>query len=367
MKCRGCGAQIQHENQRKPGYVPLEVFQKRRAEGKDILCQRCFRMRHYGKLESVKITNDFVKKLSKLVRKFEVVVWVLDISDFEGSYDPLLAEILKDLNKIIVVNKIDLLPKAVTIREIKSWVEERLKGQRFRDVYLTSAAKNYGTRSLLRALSLYENVIFIGMTNVGKSSIFQKLTGVDVNVTPFPGTTLDLIKATVKNTDIFDTPGIFSNRRIIDFLEPGSQKKISQKSLSRMTFKPQKGQTIFIGGLCRLDFSFDTELPPIFQIFASESVKFHVTGTSKADNLHVKQYGRLLVPPFKPKELSMDSLNWKEEEFELNTGEELAIAGLGWLSVRRGPFKAKVKTINDVIVKKRKALVNPYRGGMRGG
>ncbi len=85
-------------------------------------------MRHYGKLESVKITNDFAKRLSKLVRKFEVIVWVLDISDFEGSYDPLLAEILKDLNKIIVVNKIDLLPKAVTIREIKSWVEERLKG-----------------------------------------------------------------------------------------------------------------------------------------------------------------------------------------------------------------------------------------------
>lgn len=63
------------------------------------------------------------------------------------------------------------------------------------------------------------------------------------------------------------------------------------------------------------------------------------------------------MPPFKPKELSMDSLNWKEEEFELNTGEELAIAGLGWLSVRRGPFKAKVKTINDVIVKKEKHLL----------
>jgi len=34
VKCEGCGAQIQHEDDKKPGYVPKDVFEKRKAQGK---------------------------------------------------------------------------------------------------------------------------------------------------------------------------------------------------------------------------------------------------------------------------------------------------------------------------------------------
>ncbi|MFN3283016.1 MAG: ribosome biogenesis GTPase YqeH [Pseudothermotoga sp.] len=366
MKCEGCGAQIQHEDDKKPGYIPLEVFTKRKAEGKQILCQRCFRARHYGKLEPLKSSKDFAQELSRIVDDFERVVWVFDITDFDGSYDPFLAETLKNSKKIIVVNKIDLLPRAVSVQEMKDWVHKRFENEKIEGIYLTSTVRIYGLRKLAIHLSNFHKVLFVGATNVGKSSLVHALTGADLSITPFPGTTISLIKTKMDDTLIYDTPGIVTEHRIIDFLPPDCQKKITaQKHLSRMTFKPEKDKVLFIGGMCRLEFDFATELLPIFQIFASQGVKFHLTDRKKADELWKRQYGKLLVPPCRPKEPSFESFDWHQREFDLDIGEELAMAGLGWISVRRGPFKIKVSLPKQIMVKKRIALVNPYRGGMR--
>ncbi|WP_041082227.1 ribosome biogenesis GTPase YqeH [Thermotoga profunda] len=365
MKCEGCGAQIQHESEKKPGYIPLDVFTKRISEGKQVLCQRCFRARHYGKLEPVRISKDFLHELSRIVDDFERIIWVLDITDFEGSYDPFLIDILRNKEKIIVVNKIDLLPRAVSIQEIKDWVLKRLEIERIEEIFLTSTLRTYGIRKLASQLGNFRKVLFVGVTNVGKSSLVRALTGADLSITPFPGTTLGLIKARMQGTTIFDTPGLVTEHRIIDLLPAECQKRIvAQKHLSRMTFKPENNKTFFIGGMCRFDIQFATEFLPIFQVFAGQGVKFHLTDSKKADELWERQYGKLLVPPCTPKQPSFQSLNWREEEFDLDVGEELAIAGLGWLSIRRGPLRIKVKIPEKITVKKRIALVNPYRGGM---
>ncbi|HAA83013.1 MAG TPA: ribosome biogenesis GTPase YqeH, partial [Thermotoga naphthophila] len=52
---------------------------------------------------------------------------------------------------------------------------------------------------------------------------------------------------------------------------------------------------------------------------------------------------------------------WKRETFTLKEGEELAVAGLGWMSVRRGPFTVEVTVPDSVKLVVREALVNPKR------
>jgi len=360
MKCKGCGAEIQHEDETLPGYIPKEVFERRTLAGEEILCQRCFRARHYGKLMPVRL-EDFWTQLTNVIKEVDVVVWILDITDFEGSYDPKIFEVLSSVKKILVVNKIDLLPRAVTVQEIDSWVRRQVLDEPF-DVILTSATKRYGLRRLKEKLLEFRRVLFVGVTNVGKSSLFKEITGKDVSVTPFPGTTLGLIRAKLFNTILFDSPGITTKHRLIDFLSPESQKKLTHADhLSRFTFKPDRNSVIFLGGVCRLDIDFKSELRPIFQIFANEAVKFHQTSKVKADTLWKRQYGKLLVPPFDPQELPIESLSFQEKRFELDASEELAIAGLGWLSVRRGPFETCLKTIDGIYVRKREALINPAR------
>jgi ribosome biogenesis GTPase YqeH len=360
MKCKGCGAELQHEDEMLPGYIPEEVFEKRTLAGEEVLCQRCFRARHYGKLMPVRF-EDFWSQLINVIKEVDVVVWILDITDFEGSYDPKISEMLSSVKKIFVINKIDLLPKAVTVQEIEGWVRRQINEEPL-DLILTSATRRYGLRRLEEKILQFRRVLFVGVTNVGKSSLFKALTGKDVSITPFPGTTLGLIRAKVSNTVLLDSPGMTTGHRLIDLLSPESQKKLTPTDhLSRFTFKPDRDSVIFLGGVCRLDIEFDSELRPIFQIFASEAVKFHQTNKVKADTLWRRQYGKLLVPPFDPRELPMESLNFQEKRIELNVSEELAIAGLGWVSVRRGPFETCLKTIDGIYVRKREALINPTR------
>lgn len=57
-------------------------------------------------------------------------------------------------------------------------------------------------------------VLLIGHPNVGKSAVFNRLTGVNVIESNYPGTTVDYTKGYMRlygeNTEIIDVPGTFS-------------------------------------------------------------------------------------------------------------------------------------------------------------
>lgn len=53
------------------------------------------------------------------------------------------------------------------------------------------------------------NIVLVGNPNVGKSCIFNHLSGMYVDVSNFPGTTVSVTKSSYKDFDVFDTPGIY--------------------------------------------------------------------------------------------------------------------------------------------------------------
>ena len=50
IRCYGCGAILQTDDQKKVGYIP-----QIKDNGKPLLCQRCFRLQHYHKLEKTSL------------------------------------------------------------------------------------------------------------------------------------------------------------------------------------------------------------------------------------------------------------------------------------------------------------------------
>ena len=54
-----------------------------------------------------------------------------------------------------------------------------------------------------------ETVVLVGNPNVGKSVVFNALTGTYVDVSNFPGTTVELTRGRVGEHDIVDTPGVY--------------------------------------------------------------------------------------------------------------------------------------------------------------
>ena len=54
-----------------------------------------------------------------------------------------------------------------------------------------------------------EKVVLVGNPNVGKSIFFNAFTGIYVEVSNFPGTTVDISQGKCGNYMIQDTPGIY--------------------------------------------------------------------------------------------------------------------------------------------------------------
>ena len=89
------------------------------------------------------------------------------------------------------------------------------------EVVLISAEKGWGIEDLLTAINQnrdHEDVYIVGTTNVGKSTLINKLIELSVGekdvvtTSRFPGTTLDMIDIPLDETSfMYDTLALFKN------------------------------------------------------------------------------------------------------------------------------------------------------------
>ena len=58
-------------------------------------------------------------------------------------------------------------------------------------------------------INIIDKVVLVGNPNVGKSCIFNFMSGMYVDVSNFPGTTVSITKSNFNGKEIYDTPGIY--------------------------------------------------------------------------------------------------------------------------------------------------------------
>jgi ferrous iron transport protein B len=66
-----------------------------------------------------------------------------------------------------------------------------------------------GSRGLQQGANKVRNIVLAGNPNVGKSVIFNALTGSDADVSNYPGTTIDIAHGHIGEDKLSDTPGIY--------------------------------------------------------------------------------------------------------------------------------------------------------------
>lgn len=71
-----------------------------------------------------------------------------------------------------------------------------------------ATAHCHGANSLV-ARDGVETVVLAGNPNVGKSVVFNALTGIYVDVSNYPGTTVELTRGRIGERDLVDTPGVY--------------------------------------------------------------------------------------------------------------------------------------------------------------
>ncbi|MBF0710723.1 MULTISPECIES: ribosome biogenesis GTPase YqeH [unclassified Gemella] len=344
LTCIGCGIDIQTEDENKQGYLPLSLVAKS-VDLNHLICKRCFRLKNHNEVTDVELgAEDFYKMVKDLSKKDALIVKVVDIFDFSGSWIEDVTDIVgKNKDLVLVANKMDLLPKSVKENKIKQWLFKMMKqrGIKVKDIFLISAIKNHGVEELASHLDRLRNkkdIYIVGATNVGKSTLINKLielTTGDKNIVTtshFPGTTLGMIEIPLDSrSSIYDTPGIILDYDISHYLDAKSLKLvIPKKEVKARVFQLNPEQSIFFGGLARMDFVKGSRQS--FTIYASNLVDLHRTKLENAVSLFEKHLGKMLAPPFEDN-LSIFN-NVVKKSFRItNRKIDIVISGLGWITI----------------------------------
>lgn len=339
-QCPGCGATLQTLDKTAPGYVPEGSLQE-----ENIRCRRCFRITHYNEASSVTIDDDdFLRLLNTIGETKSLVVLMVDILDFEGSLISSLHRFVGDNSVILVVNKLDLLPKVSNWNRIVHWVKKQAKehGLKVQEVVCISARRNMGVDRLLQTLEEYRagrDVYVVGATNVGKTSMINRLIRDysdlerELTVSAYPGTTLDRIEIPLDDgSSIMDMPGIVYKHRLSELAPKGTLKALlPEKPLKPAVYQLQEGQTLFFGAFARFDFVSGANQS--FTLFSSNAIKIHRTKLINADEMFAKHRGVLLAPPTLDQLAEMPA--WTKHDLQIPKGGQydVSISGLGWIKV----------------------------------
>lgn len=366
LRCIGCGAILQDQNEKKEGYLPTKPLQiALKDPDQEIYCQRCFRLRHYNEIMPVAANNnDFLKILNTLTNKKALIVNVVDLFDFNDSLLASLKRFAGQDDFILVANKFDLFPKNLRQSKIKDWLRQEANkiGLRPQKIFLVSAQKKTNLDELIAYLnkaSRKEDVYFVGTSNVGKSTLLNAIIDEAGNLSDlvttshFPGTTLDQIKLPLDNGHfLIDTPGILNNDQLINHLSAADLKAVlPKKPLKPATYQLQAGNTLFISGLARIDLLKSDKPKTSFTVYTARSMYVHRCQTKNAADFYQRQIGKLLVPPV---DSHLPKLAGRE--FKVSTKSDLLFAGTSFVTVPAGCL-VKAYTPGEVGLGIRRALI----------
>ena len=102
-KCMGCGVILQDENVLQEGYT---------TSLENDICQRCFRMKHYGEYQMIAKSNEeYLSILKSVGETKDLVLYITDLLNVDKDIEKIRQLVPNKM--ILVLNKKDALPKSV--------------------------------------------------------------------------------------------------------------------------------------------------------------------------------------------------------------------------------------------------------------
>lgn len=309
--CTGCGIKLQTKFSNEIGYT---------TNSKNILCERCFKLKNYGNYEKVSLDNKDYLKIINSINKESLVIYTTDILNLA------INNIEKFKKVIIVITKRDIMPKSIKDEKIINYIKKEYPN--VIDVIVISSIKNYNLDYLYNKIKKYSNnksSYLIGNTNSGKSTLINKLidnySTIESNKTTtsmYPSTTLGELKIKLGEITIIDTPGIIDYTSIVNYLPSKEIKKITPKKEIKpksCQLKPNCGSLI-IDKYIRIDY--ETNINTSLVIYASNELDIRFSSLSK--------------------EITK---NFIKNEFILTKQQDIVIPGIGFIKFK-DPITIKI-------------------------
>ena len=356
-RCPGCGVILQTIDEKLPGYVPNKHVDRHEV----VLCQRCFKLQHYGEDIAPKesfLFDDFYQILRQAKKDQASIIWVLDILNFETTLSMELLNAVKGLKVYFIATKRDLLPKTIQNKKLETYIQHFLESMQmpFEKIIIASSKTNQAMddiKTMIAEDNQGKDLYVIGATSSGKSSLintylkhFSNQTKKLITTSPFPGTTLRVIEIPLNDQQtLYDTPGYVANHSMLAKVEKEVIKTMMPKvEIKPMSFRLGAKDALAIGGLVRLDvLSGKKEF--VYSFFANP-ITYQKMQVLKADESFFKMIEKKQLKPISKSYTKMADFTTVEFTLPTKGRIDLAISGYGWLN-----FLAEGQTIRFLLPK----------------
>ena len=342
-RCYNCGAILQSEDAAKPGYIAKEKLEN--AVGV-LFCDKCWNQQKYNfGAGELTVSRDYLEVVKDARASDALIVYVVDIFSFETSFVKEVTDLLQGMNILVIAAKRDLLPAKANDEELREYVAHRFRAAALRvkaeDVLLASSLDSYSDVTPLAKViderRKGHDVYFIGASTAGKTSFLSSFLRTYKNrsrraiaTVNYPGTKLHVMTIPLDNSSSFyDTPGTSLENSIrgkLDF--ENLDLVIPHETISKRVHTLSENESVFIGGLARIDLLSGpkTELAGYF----AKTVSYKKVVKNGGDAFF-KQLGRGSLAPFSASKVLADF-----DCFDISVDElgqrDIGIEGLGWVS-----------------------------------
>ena len=366
IRCFGCGCELQNHDPLQTGYTPKILD----GDG-TVLCQRCYRLQHYGENRDDSIAEpDYANIFKNIIARKNLIIYALDLFNFESSIIREVHPFIKNNPILIVANKRDILPKNIDDDKLKQFIYLRLKAEGIvpQGIIIASAYKNYNFDEIYEAgrlLSNKKDVFIIGASSVGKSSLintylknYKNASRSMITTSPYPGTTVSTIRIPIDNHRmIIDTPGVLIKDSMHAKLEKAALKYIIPRTeLRPITYQLSSKQSLCLGGLARFDIIDGPRAG--YTVYASKDLEIQRCKLERADTTFNNLVSKKKIKPTSYTITGVESLTDEENIYVLpNKKVDIVISGLGWISVNGKGQTIKVRVPRGILVIIRDAMI----------
>ena len=341
IRCIGCGALLQSEDDKKPGYVSSDILYRPSLDR--VVCKRCHQIKNYNLITKNEMsTEQYYKILKKIAGKDALFLYVVDVFDLASTLNKEVIELIKEKDVVLVVNKVDLLPKSLKEGKLSLWVRHQAKslGLKVKDIILISVTKKHHIDDLVNLVDKHRhkrNVYVIGSTNVGKSSLINQMLRSEgmldydlITTSVIPATTLSLIEIPFFSSGIlYDTPGLVNDDNLLSLVDAKDFKTIMPKNeIKPKVYQLNSEQSLLISGFA------------CFNYIKGEKNDF-VTYFANTLPIQRSKYERALeIFPSKVEEMfkiNTKGLEYETVELNITKPSDVVISGLGFIAVKNAP------------------------------
>jgi len=333
-QCQGCGAYLQSDQPDALGYLPRHILESGQGE---MICQRCYRIKHYGKDQTYNNQLDTEKVILEGLDWAQGIVVILDLMDFEASIPRNILRWARKHEMIAVLNKVDLLPPRTRPGEASTWARHRLLALGIDpEIIPASSITGHGITDLLAAINRMpaQKWIVIGVTNSGKSSLISRILQHQVKAprllpttSAFPGTTVALTRWDLDHGIVLsDSPGLVPKGRLTDLVCPDCAVRLIPSRQLKVGVHPINNRSaLVVPGLAAVQPHAREEV--VLVGFTASQVAWRRANADKIPGWLAQQCGNCRLP------------QWVTHDVSLEPNEDLYINGLGWVSARRRPVE----------------------------